>query len=84
MGEGSLDDYDVSEESPGPADTWVTNSEVIAQVDQERTIKAYLVKDTSYRTFVDGLPGLECSLICVQSTRGRLVHLFRRDLFLLC
>ena len=83
MEEGSLDDYDVSEESPGPADTWITN-EAVAQVDQERIIKAYLVKDTSYRTFVDDLSGLGYSLICVQSTRSHLVHLFRRDLFLPC
>lgn len=64
--EDDLDnDYDFAEEYPAdedPADTQVL-SETGAQEPPERTVRAYLVKYTAYRTFVCDFRNLRCSLI---------------------
>lgn len=52
MEENDLDsDYDLAEEDPADSQT---SPEVPEQIASERPIKAYLVKYTSYTTFVDG------------------------------
>jgi hypothetical protein len=70
-------DYDDPAEVPAGARPPVNMSTSILP---ERSVKAYVVKYTAYRTFVNGSPSLRCPLMDgMQPARDHLVCLFRGD-----
>ena len=84
LGEHDIDgDYDVPVEDTtrDPVET-VPPTDEATPILPERTVKAYVVKYTAYKTFV-GSWNLRRSLMDeTQSARDHLVYLFRRDCFL--
>ena len=73
-------DYNRAEEEP--ADSQIPH-ETPAQISQGRSVKAYLIKYTAYKTFVgdSNAQSQRQSLMKKQPARHHLVHLFRRDIF---
>ena len=90
----SYSDYDLAEKAPAESDSDTdydpanlkaptqTRRKAPTQVLPERSVKAYLVKYTAYRTFVSNSYSKWYSLMDVQLVRDHLVHLFRTCRFL--
>ena len=78
-------DYDDPVEDSAEGDPAATQPpvDVVAPALSERTVKAYIVKYTAYRTFVADSQSLRCVLRNeIQSACDHMVYLFRRDYFL--
>lgn len=86
MGEHDFDsDYDAPVEDPAEGDPAETKLPIdaAAPILPDRTVKAYVVKYTPYKTFVDNLRSLGRPLTDkMQLTRDHLVYLYKRDWFL--
>jgi hypothetical protein len=73
----SDDDYDGPVETPTKVQSPIGTT---APIPPERTAKAYVIKNTAYKTFVSNLSSLRCPLMGeMQPPCDNLVYLFRGD-----
>ena len=81
----SNSDYDAPGQDPIEGESFETKPSIdtAAPLLPERTVKAYIIKYTAYRTFVGDSRSPRCPLMGeIQPARDHLVYLFRRDYLL--